>query len=49
MKKSASGVLGSLSGFALTDLALFAPFATLTYSVYAPGAKAPAALLGGPF
>ncbi len=30
-------------GFALTGLALFAPFA-LTYSVYAPGAKAPAAL-----
>ncbi len=42
LKKSASGVLGSLSGFALTGLALFAPFA-LTYSVYAPGAKAPAA------
>ncbi len=44
LKKSAYGVLGSLSGFALTDLALFAPFA-LTYSGYAPGAKAPAALL----
>ncbi len=43
LKKSASSVLGSLSGFALTDLALFAPFA-LTYSVYAPGAKAPAVL-----
>ncbi len=41
---SASGVLGFLSGFALTDLALFAPFA-LTYSGYAPGAKAPTALL----
>ena len=44
LKKSASGVLGPLSGFALTDLALFAPFAH-TYSVYASGAKAPAALL----
>ena len=30
-------------GFAFTGLALFAPFA-LTYSVYAPGAKAPAVL-----
>ena len=30
-------------GFALTSLVLFAPFA-LTYSVYALGAKAPAAL-----
>ncbi len=36
LKKSASGVLESLSGFA--------PFA-LTYSGYAPGAKAPTALL----
>ena len=33
----------SFVGFALTGLALFAPFA-LTYSNYAPGAKAPAAL-----
>ncbi len=36
--------LGPMSSFARTDLALFVPFA-LTYSVvYAPGAKAPAAL-----
>ncbi len=45
LKKSASGVLGSLPGFALTDLAPFA----LTYSVYAPGTKAPAALLDRTF
>ena len=32
-----------LVGFTFTGLALFTPFA-LTYSVYAPGAKAPAAL-----
>ncbi len=33
----------AFAGFALTGLALFAPFA-LTDSVYAPGIKAPAAL-----
>jgi len=44
LKKSASGVpCLRQSGFALTGLALFAPFA-LTYSNYAPGVKAPAAL-----
>ncbi len=44
LEKAASGVLGVLSSFALTDLALFAPFA-LTYSMYAAGAKSPAFLL----
>jgi hypothetical protein len=48
VKKAASGVLGALSSFALTDLALFAPFA-LTYSMYAAGAKFPAALLDSLF
>jgi len=40
---STSGVLGPLSTFGLTDLPLFAAFA-LTYSMYAPRAKGPAAL-----
>jgi len=48
LKKAVSGVLGALSSFALTDLALFAPFA-LTYSMYAAGAKSPAALLDSLF
>ncbi|MEE9232418.1 MAG: hypothetical protein V3U07_03080 [Nitrospirales bacterium] len=44
LKKSARGVpCLRRGGFALTGLALFAPFA-LTYFPYALGAKAPAAL-----
>jgi len=38
----------ALSSFAVTDLALFAPFA-LSYSMYAAGAKSPAALLDSLF
>jgi len=40
--------VGALSSFAVTDLALFAPFA-LSYSMYAAGAKSPAALLDSLF